>query len=612
MFSGETFFVDVAVADIRADPGETPAGVIALPLNISYDPSRFTFIGNTNLTSAGNDVLPIDDPIVTDDFVLQRSVGGFDPDAAAFDASADPATLSDFFNLTDVRGGALPAASLGSAIGQTTAETFSRLAFVAVNPSDTPATVTVNLAGSLSFADAAVLDDVIAIGDTVDVFALASTVQNSILIDGGQIGGVKFDDTDGDGIRDPGEPGSPGVAFNLLDTADNVIDTVQTDASGQFAFAGLSAGSFTVVEIVPSGVTPTTATTAGATISSTMPSVGDLSFGNFTNVSIGGIKFNDLDGDGVRDAGEPGIGGVTMNLTIGGTVRQIVTAADGSFAFENVGPGQATIAEVVPDGFVPTSPAGGTMIIATQSGVDVTDLVFGNTEIVTESSIAGTVFTDNDFDGVIDANEFGLSGVTIELFTGGTSIATTTTDANGDYRFDDLSAGTYAVQEIQPARFADASITLGTIQPAGESSGTTTGLNRFDDIILDGGQSAVDYNFGDVAAAVSKRFFLASTDAFDEVNRLMGPMPSTANTAATVSSTSTIEPSPVQLPVTSTKQRRDDAADRTATCLTDELETHVSNDDPADTVRNGFSATASHDVALAAITHWRRRAFAGS
>ena len=45
--------------------------------------------------------------------------------------------------------------------------------------------------------------------------------------------------------------------------------------------------------------------------------------------SISGTKFNDLDGDGIKDAGEPGRGGVTINLDLGanGSVKSTLVKA---------------------------------------------------------------------------------------------------------------------------------------------------------------------------------------------------------------------------------------------------------------------------------------------
>jgi len=59
----------------------------------------------------------------------------------------------------------------------------------------------------------------------------------------------------------------------------------------------------------------------------------------------------------------------------------------------------------------------------------------------------GIVFEDLDGNGVRDpfAGEMGLAGWTLELWWNGRVLATTTTDANGDFSFLNLGNTTYSV-----------------------------------------------------------------------------------------------------------------------------------------------------------------------
>ncbi|NNE00345.1 MAG: hypothetical protein HKN47_23750, partial [Pirellulaceae bacterium] len=63
-------------------------------------------------------------------------------------------------------------------------------------------------------------------------------------------------------------------------------------------------------------------------------------------------------------------------------------------------------------------------------------------------AITGTVFHDVNGNGTMEAGEPGLSGVTVSL--SGPSTGTTTTDGSGDYRFDNLAAGSYTVNQVPP------------------------------------------------------------------------------------------------------------------------------------------------------------------
>eukprot|EP00903_Cladosiphon_okamuranus_P021213 g19486.t1 len=67
-------------------------------------------------------------------------------------------------------------------------------------------------------------------------------------------------------------------------------------------------------------------------------------------------------------------------------------------------------------------------------------------------SIGDRVWFDADKDGVQDAGEDGVAGVTVNLLdAGGNVIATQATDANGNYLFENLEAGDYKVDFDLPA-----------------------------------------------------------------------------------------------------------------------------------------------------------------
>ncbi len=89
--------------------------------------------------------------------------------------------------------------------------------------------------------------------------------------------------------------------------------------------------------------------------------------------------------------------------------------------------------------------------------------------------IAGTAFVDHAGTGLLDPSDAYLSGATIQLFQAGstTPIATTTTDANGAYLFNNLAPGTYTVTETPPTGFEPtAAQALSNIEP-----GTVTSAN---------------------------------------------------------------------------------------------------------------------------------------
>ena len=198
--------------------------------------------------------------------------------------------------------------------------------------------------------------------------------------------------------------------------------------------------------------------------------------------SLGNRVFLDTNADGIQDAGEVGLDGVTVTLTAGGadgvigtgddTTETTVTDADGLYRFDNLNAGEEyRVSFETPAGFV-ASPAD-------QGGDDTVDSDGTTTGIVTLAEgefndtldqgfyeLAGLgdfVFFDADGDGIQDGSEAGIEGVTVTLTGGGAdgvigtgddTTSTTITDANGGYSFTSLVPGVYSVAFAAPAIYA--------------------------------------------------------------------------------------------------------------------------------------------------------------
>ncbi|MEM6793631.1 MAG: SdrD B-like domain-containing protein [Acidobacteriota bacterium] len=326
--------------------------------------------------------------------------------------------------------------------------------------------------------DAGVLDDFELTSnlDAIDVTVVASDITG---IDFGYardsstaaIGDFVWLDGNGDGIQGSAENGIAGVTVTLFDpgpdgvvgTGDDVsLGTTVTDVSGRYLFPGLVAGQYYAE------VDTTTLPNGGADLVSTTPNPStlidlsegevflDADFGFASGPGVGAIGdfvWFDADADGIQDPGEPGIGGVQIVLTGPGCAPcTAVTDADGSYLFTGLMPGNFSV------DFNPATvpPTYGTMATNTTGPWSVV-LVAG--EIVASAdfglpagtglsgSIGDRVWFDTDADGVQDAGEPGLSGVTINLLdaAGTTLLASTVTGADGAYDFTGLPAGTYVV-----------------------------------------------------------------------------------------------------------------------------------------------------------------------
>ncbi|EIJ43114.1 putative collagen-binding protein, partial [Beggiatoa alba B18LD] len=343
----------------------------------------------------------------------------------------------------------------------------------------------------------------------------------------GSIGNFVFIDANANGIQDAGEIGITGATVTLLDNSNNPLATTTTDSNGAYVFNGLAAGDYKIqVSGVSASLTPTTqnagaddtldsdidATSITATITLTTGQSNqtvDAGYVYTGTSSIGDRVWLDYDGDGVQDATETvGVAGVTVSLydSAGTTLlASIDTDVNGNYLFDNLAAGDYIIKVTKPssmnissinqggndalDSDIDTT-TGETAVITLAANTDITHVDAG---LQYPESISGTVFHDLDNDGVIDAGETGIAGVTMTLKdSGGTVIATTTTDSNGQYFFAVNAGNTYIIEETQPSAYLDGQDT------AGVNGGNTSVNDTISSITINSGDNATGYNFGEV------------------------------------------------------------------------------------------------------------------
>ncbi len=299
---------------------------------------------------------------------------------------------------------------------------------------------------------------------------------------GSTIGDRIWLDIDGDGVQDPGEPGIPGVTVTLLDNGGNVIASTTTDAAGNYSFPGLADGTYTVVVTDTANVLDDTSENTGdpdgggdrqatVVIAGSDDLTQDFGFAPINQDSsdglIGDTIFLDRNGNGIANAGE-GIAGVTVELyDATGTIllASVVTDANGNYVFGDLDP-TATYVVRVDTATLPNAGAGLTNTVdpdaatASEAVVDLTGFANGRTltqdfgyEATTPNTIGGTIWNDADADGTLEGTEAGrYAGVTVVLRdSDGNIVATTTTDASGNYSFTGIPDGTYTVDVTDTA-----------------------------------------------------------------------------------------------------------------------------------------------------------------
>src|SRR5262249_42968071 len=146
--------------------------------------------------------------------------------------------------------------------------------------------------------------------------------------------------------------------------------------------------------------------------------------------SLSGTVFEDVNGNGRRDANDRGLPGfvVQPNFAVGGNVVGTgVTDSTGAYRFDGlVGGGTFRVRLAARPGFVQTTADPGDVVGT--SGFAATGLDFGVFQTIT---LSGRAFVDVNGDGIEQSTEPGLNGVTIDLFAAGGRFMTSRVTAPG-------------------------------------------------------------------------------------------------------------------------------------------------------------------------------------
>jgi len=328
--------------------------------------------------------------------------------------------------------------------------------------------------GTSSLANTATVDPE---GNVTESNESNNTGSNTVTLAGVTVSGQVRHDTDGDGDLADAESGISGVTIKIYtdpngdgNPADgSVYATTTTAGDGTYSFINVPPGSYVIVETNPTNHTSTGDSQGSnddqiaVNLISGTPSTGN-DFLDTQPASISGAVYNDANSSGDFDTGELGIQNVTIKLyaadidgnPTGAALQTTSTDADGHYSFNDVMPGRYVVVETDPAGYESTGDTQGDndnqLFITLTSGSDSTDNNFFDAQ---NSGISGAVWVDNNGDGIKQPGETtGIAGVTIDLYTDpngdgnpadGALVDSTTTDADGNYSFPGVVAGTYVV-----------------------------------------------------------------------------------------------------------------------------------------------------------------------
>ena len=284
---------------------------------------------------------------------------------------------------------------------------------------------------------------------------------------------------------------SPGLSDSTLfgdvditSGSELVTYTINNDGNasltvGTISFSGAHAADFSVTTLPASTVATGNSTTfvvqfdpssvgirnATISIANNDPDVSPYQFdlqGNGTSPSdgvIGDMVWLDNNGDGIQDAGEDAMAGITVTLYDSGdnALGSVVSGADGAYTFEGLASGDYYLTFTNP-------PVGFELSPLNQGGDDALDndadpnngsktttffLNISGNDNTWDAGFKTTgagdfVWLDVNQNGIQDVGETGVPGIDVEIkIDGGASVATTTTDANGYYSFTNISPQTY-------------------------------------------------------------------------------------------------------------------------------------------------------------------------
>jgi hypothetical protein len=243
------------------------------------------------------------------------------------------------------------------------------------------------------------------------------------------IGDHVWNDLNANGIYEEGEPGLQEFTINLYDDINELVDSVTTNETGNYSFVNLNPGEYTLELVHPpylavvnpdpvfylspqnqgtddtidSDFDPETSRTS-ITLNSG-ENLESVDAGLYQHANLYGKVFDDVNGNGQQDEGEPGLSNWTVYLNpkdLAVIEQTTQTATDGSYVFWSVDPGEYRVFQAAQDNWQQTIPTGESNEYAVTlfSGDNISDLNFGNQRI-SGSNNSHTDFDQNGYSDIV-------------------------------------------------------------------------------------------------------------------------------------------------------------------------------------------------------------------
>jgi len=246
------------------------------------------------------------------------------------------------------------------------------------------------------------------------------------------------------------------------------VGKYDNSASTSFADPNRVAGT---TLLTPGGKDSNGATVPGTNYNGALPAnTGeDVTITPSTSTSVSGVVYLDANANGTKENSEVGatLNGYFIKLVPKGasaaTSAVPVSSTDGTYSFASVPNGTYSLVlsnNATLTNITPTIPAGYT---ATEAPDGVSNVTVGGIQIQNQNfglyaglSLSGRVFEDSGTgggvadDAIQNGAEPGIGGVSLQLKNGATLVATTTTNATGDYSFS-LPSSSRTTSRVAPS-----------------------------------------------------------------------------------------------------------------------------------------------------------------
>ncbi len=264
---------------------------------------------------------------------------------------------------------------------------------------------------------------------------------NNIPVQCAAIASTVCEDTNLNGIAETTDPGFDGILVELYDCADltTPIATQTTANGGQYNFGGLPAGCYRLhfnnpsdYGVIGSGVVDNAGWSTDLVVNYGECNNTATYCLTLANAAIGDIVWHDINGNGIYDAGEPGLPGVKVYLfnDNGFVVGFTYTDSNGNYLFEGLNSGHYYVQFEDPDGYSLTGENRGNndntdSDVDHSNGPGTTAITFLDPAEVDLSWDAGYyqcvpvgdfVWLDNNNNNNQDSNENGINGIKVNLY----------------------------------------------------------------------------------------------------------------------------------------------------------------------------------------------------